>query len=184
MTGPTSGSRDPRADAAPAEETPADVRLFTWILAGLGLLTVLLVVGATLWQVRQQRRNESLDQPRALAPFKLLERSGREVRDTELRGQVLVVNFVFTGCSYSCFQISQRMAEVQEALRDQDGVRLVSISLDPRSDSPAALVDFARKVKADAERWWFLTGPKDEVYALIETSFLAKARNDPDPREA
>jgi protein SCO1/2 len=112
---------------------------------------------------------------RALVPFRLVERSGREVDREALRGRILVVNFVFTGCSISCYEVSRRMSELQTYVAGKPGVRLLSVSVDPRTDTPEVLTAFADRLKADPERWWFLTGDKADVYRLIETSFLAKA---------
>src|SRR5262249_44494423 len=50
-------------------------------------------------------------------------------------------------------------------------VQLVSISVDPDRDTPEVLADYARRFGADAGRWWFLTGPKDEVARLVTQGF-------------
>lgn len=115
------------------------------------------------------------DKPRVLVAFNLIERSGRAVTQTELAGNFLVVNFVFTSCSLSCRAVNDRMAEIQGLIADVPDVRLVSLTVDPRSDTPAALTTFANSFKADANRWLFLTGDKAEVYRLIETSFITKS---------
>src|SRR5262249_19908072 len=44
--------------------------------------------------------------------------------------------------------------------------------VDPDHDTPPVLADFARRYGADPDRWWFLTGPKPEVYDLIRKRFL------------
>jgi len=117
----------------------------------------------------------SLDKPRALIAFNLVERSGRPITQAELAGNFLVVNFVFTGCSLSCRAVNDRMAEIQDLVADVPDVRLVSLTVDPRSDTHAALTTFANSFKADPNRWLFLTGDKAEVYRLIETSFITKS---------
>ena len=50
-------------------------------------------------------------------------------------------------------------------------VQLVSISVDPDRDTPEVLDDYARKFAADPDRWWFLTGPKDDLVRLIRERF-------------
>ena len=64
------------------------------------------------------------------------------------------------------------MARLQEALAGINDVRLVSISVDPRGDSPAALMDFGTRFKADAGKWMFLTGEPGAVHGLLRKSFL------------
>jgi len=56
----------------------------------------------------------------------------------------------------------------------QDDVRLVSLTVDPRTDTPPVLAEFGIKFGADTNRWFLLTGDKDPLYELIETSFLQR----------
>ena len=61
---------------------------------------------------------------------------------------------------------------------------LVSITVDPRSDTPEALARYAARFNASTNRWLFLTGDKKLIYPLIQESFLqpvAQADTPPDP---
>lgn len=116
-----------------------------------------------------------LDHARHLASFSLTERSGRIVTQTELADKFLVVNFVFTSCSLSCRVVNDRMAEIQRLAADAADVQLVSLTVDPRSDTPAVLAKFADSYHADPNRWLFLTGETADVYRLIETSFIPRS---------
>lgn len=116
-----------------------------------------------------------LDHQRQLVPFSLTERNGRTVTQAELAGKFLVVDFVFTGCSLRCRVVNDRMAEIQRLVAAAPDVQLVSLTVDPRSDTPAALTKFADRYKADADRWLFLTGETADVYRLIETSFIPRS---------
>jgi cytochrome oxidase Cu insertion factor (SCO1/SenC/PrrC family) len=117
-----------------------------------------------------------------LPDFNLIERSGRAVTRAEFAGQNLVVNFVHTSCSITCFQVNQHMAKLQEQLAGRDDVRLVSISVDPQTDTPPVLAKFAARFNADPSRWLFLTGPQSAVDELVEGSFYR--RPDGAPRSA
>ena len=113
--------------------------------------------------------------PRQLAAFNLIERSGRPITQADLAGKFLVVDFVFTSCSLKCRVVNDRMAEIQRLVADAPDVRLVSLTVDPRSDTPAVLTKFANSFNADTNRWLFLTDDKAQVYRLIETSFIPKS---------
>ncbi len=113
---------------------------------------------------------------RSLVEFSLTERSGRTITRDEFEGKFLVVSFVFTSCSLSCRVVNDRMAEIQQSLGDAPDVRLVSFTVDPRTDTPAVLTKFAAKYGADTRRWLFLTGPKTELYRVIEESFMPRSR--------
>jgi protein SCO1/2/putative membrane protein len=105
-----------------------------------------------------------------LGEFRLTERSGRSVSSAELAGKVWVASFIFTHCPLSCPRITSVMKGLQAELAGT-AVQLVSISVDPDRDTPEVLADYARRYGADAGRWWFLTGPKDEVGRLVTQGF-------------
>ena len=113
--------------------------------------------------------------PRKLAGFTLVDRTGRTVTDAELAGKFLVVNFAFTSCSLKCRVVNDRMADIQRLIGDAPDICLLSLSVDPRTDTPTALSKFADSFGADTNRWLFLTGDKIEMYRLIETSFISRS---------
>src|SRR5579864_6736642 len=108
--------------------------------------------------------------PNRLGRFQFTERSGRVVSNADLANRVWICSFIFTRCPSSCPRISTVMRELQRRL-EGTGVQLVSLSVDPVHDTPPVLADYARRYGADAARWWFLTGPKREVYDLIVRGF-------------
>jgi len=114
----------------------------------------------------------------ALDDFQLTERSGRAVSRDDLKGKVWVAAFFFTRCAGPCSQVSGQMARLQEQWAGRDVV-LVSFTVDPDHDTPAVLRDYAAKFQADPQRWLFLTGERDKLYALIQNSFkLGVAQNE------
>ena len=142
----------------------------------LGGVFVLLVAGAMIGGFYAGRRPELRLLPAAadqtVGSFALVDQLGRPVTEADVKGRVLVVSFVFTACSATCLQVSHNMARIQEAVAGANDVRLVSISVDPKGDSPAALKDFGTKFKADAGKWMFLTGEPASVHGLLRKSFL------------
>jgi len=119
------------------------------------------------------------DHPRQLADFSLTDRTGRTVNRAELAGKFLVVDFLFTSCSLTCPVVNRCMAQIQQFTAGQPDVRLVSLTVDPRDDTPAVLAKYGERFGADTNRWLLLTGEKNQLYNLIGTSFLAQAPEDP-----
>lgn len=119
------------------------------------------------------------DHPRNLVDFTLTDSEGRAVTRMDLQGKILVVDFLFTSCSLTCPVVNTQMAQIQQMTTNQPDIRLVSITVDPRDDTPEVLEKYGVRFGADTNRWLFLTGDKAELYNLIGKSFLAQDLNDP-----
>jgi protein SCO1 len=119
------------------------------------------------------------DHPRNLVDFSLTDSCGRTVTRADLKGRILVVDFLFTSCSLTCPAVNQQMAQIQQLTTNQPDVKLVSITVDPRDDTPSVLEKYGQQFDADTNRWLFLTGDKTVLYDLIGKSFLAQGTNDP-----
>jgi protein SCO1/2 len=102
--------------------------------------------------------------------FALVDQDGKPVSLASLRGQVVLLDFVYTHCPGPCPILTGTHVEVQRALSPELAakVRFVSISLDPARDTPEALRQYATARGADLSRWSFLTGPPDAVADVLE----------------
>lgn len=105
-----------------------------------------------------------------LSPFMLTNQLGEVVTPDSLRGHVVVANVIFSRCPTQCRQLSQQMSRIQKATAAD--VRLISVTADPGFDSPAILEKYGATYGSDPLRWWFLTGPKAEVYRVAEKDLL------------
>lgn len=127
------------------------------------------------------KSEQPLPSYRQVGEFELLDRTGRKVNRAELKGKVVVVDFIYTSCSAQCLILTQRMTEVRGRLRDTPDILLLSITVDPKSDTVESLRGFADRYTDDTNRWLFLTGDKKVLYPLIKESFLAPvAEAEPD----
>ena len=92
-----------------------------------------------------------------LSRFELTERSGQLVKSEQLLGQPYVVSFFFSTCPSICVQQNQKLKELQNAF-EGEGVKFVAISVDPETDTPEVLTEYAARFGADPEQWLFMTG--------------------------
>jgi protein SCO1/2 len=81
-------------------------------------------------------------------------------------GRPVILSFVFVSCSAICPMLTHVLSKVQSKL-DAEGKKahLISISIDPESDSPAKLTEYAKKFGAGAG-WDFYTGTREASLAL------------------
>ncbi len=157
-----------------------DVRLFLWI--ALAFACICGIGGWFLFAAMNRPVKTSTippDHPRQLANFTLTDRTGRTVTQVELAGKFLVVDFLQTSCSLTCREVSRHLAEIQLLITNQPDVKIVSLTVDPRSDTVSVLAQYGERFGADTNRWLLLTGDKAQLYDLIATSFLPQDADDP-----
>lgn len=101
----------------------------------------------------------------------LVNSRGEELRfySDVLKGRVVAINFIYTTCGEACPIIMYRLTEVRDALGERFGkdIFFVSISVDPNTDTPQAMADFARNNEADQAGWIYLTGDRRNIDAII-----------------
>jgi protein SCO1/2 len=107
-----------------------------------------------------------------LPAFTLTDQRGQPFGTRELQGKVWVADFIFTACQEACPLLSQKMAEVGRRARGLGpDFHLVSISVDPARDTPAALAAYGARYGANPIAWSFLTGPADAIEAAVVGGF-------------
>jgi protein SCO1/2 len=108
----------------------------------------------------------------------LLDQDGRRLHfySDLVKGKVVVINFIFTTCTTVCPPLGATFARVQKELGERAGrdVRLISVSVDPVTDTPERLKAWGAKFHA-AEGWTFVTGPKPQVDELLRALGAATA---------
>ena len=105
--------------------------------------------------------------------FTLTSQSGEEFHsETELTGKIWIADFIFTSCTGPCPRMSSFMLRLQNQFQNLPNVRLVSFTVDPATDVPPVLAEYAKRYKAQPGRWYFLTGPRETLQKLCREAFL------------
>lgn len=97
--------------------------------------------------------------------FSVIDQNGQTVSNETLHGKVWIASLFFTSCPGICPMMTSRLEDLQNTVKSSD-VKLVSFSVDPEHDTPAVMKVYADKARADADRWHFVTGTKDQMYTL------------------
>jgi len=110
----------------------------------------------------------------------LINQDGQKMRfySDVLKDKVVVINTFFTTCTGVCPPINRNLEKVQEALGDRLGkdAFLISMSVDPETDTPSRLKEYSRRFHA-RPGWIFLTGKKENVdWALYKLGQYVEAK--------
>lgn len=77
-------------------------------------------------------------------PFTLTDQDGKQRRDTDFKGQFMLVYFGYTYCPDVCpTELNQMSLALEELGKDADNVRPIFITIDPERDTPARLKEYA-----------------------------------------
>jgi protein SCO1 len=148
-----------------------------WIIIAV-IAVVLVVVRVCAWVLTPSPAPPPEDFG-TVADFALTNQSRTTTQRADLLGKVWVAGFAFTRCTGPCPQVTATMAKLQAEFKDEADFRLVSFSVDPEHDVPEVLKSYSEMFAADPQRWFFLTGKKDDVYQLVQESFHLGLQQNP-----
>jgi len=155
-----------------------------FLLLGLSVLSLGIILGTFFWLKLAPRPGltgwdakplEGLQRYGSVPQFSLVERSGKATTLADLRGSIWIADFIYTTCQDTCPMQTAEMAQLQEQWKDRAGLKLVSFSVDPEKDTTEVLSRYANRYNADAQRWLFLTGAKEEISRLVQEGFRLSA---------
>ena len=112
----------------------------------------------------------------------LINQDGEKIRfySDVLKNKVVVINTFFTTCTSICPPLNRNFQKIQDAFGERVGkdVFLISISVDPETDTPTRLKEYARRFHA-GPGWMFLTGKKENLdWALYKLGQYVETKDD------
>ncbi len=113
-----------------------------------------------------------------IAPFSFVDQDSVEITKTTFKDKIYVADFFFTSCRTICPIMKSQMLRVYEVTKDMPDVLLLSHTIDPEYDTVALLHDFAERLEVESKKWHFVTGVKDSIYKIAQTSYFATAMED------
>ena len=101
----------------------------------------------------------------------LIDDNGNPVKFGDLtKGKIVAMSFIFTTCKTICPPIGANFSRLEKFVTEdslQDKVSLVSVSIDPTTDTPQRLKDWKTKL-GGGDGWTLLTGKKHDVDKLLK----------------
>ena len=144
----------------------------------LSFVLLLIVMSSTLVFGQDQKTPAE----KYFSDVELINQDGQKVRfySDVLKNKIVVINTFFTTCKSICPPMNRNFEKIQEALGDRLGkeVFLVSISVDPDTDTPTRLKEYGRQFHA-RPGWMFLTGKKENIdWALYKLGQYVETKDD------
>lgn len=149
------------------------IKKFSFYEVILALLFLAFLILLPITVFNKNKEPNQLPELGAIPSFALTNQDEVAIQSESLSGSVLVVNFIFTSCPDTCPLLTGQMKKIQEKLRGKgfNKVHLLSISVDPDTDTPEVLKKYAKEHSLDLSNWHFLTGRSQEIQKIVVGGF-------------
>ena len=108
-----------------------------------------------------------------IADFKLTNQNGETITQQDYKDKIYVADFFFTTCQTICPIMTGNMYKIQEKLKNDEEILLLSHTVTPEIDTVAQLKKYALEKGVNDAKWNLVTGDKKEIYDLARKSYLA-----------
>jgi protein SCO1/2 len=112
--------------------------------------------------------------------FSFTNQNGKIVTQKDYEGKIYVADFFFTTCKTICPKMTNNMAWLQEQLKNNPKVLLLSHSVTPEIDSVSVLNEYAKSKGVIDAKWNLVTGNKKDIYYIARKSYLVVKTGKPE----
>jgi cytochrome c oxidase assembly protein subunit 15 len=154
------------------EQLVEKTRPFTRVALNAAAVVLIMAVGA--YGVVQQADRSRSDIPfiKEIPEFSFTAMSGEPFGTEQMKGKLNIVDFFFTSCRGPCPVMAGKMQELYQYFEHSDQVQIVSVTVDPETDSLDVLRAYAKGLGVTDDRWKFIRGSAEGTSRLAEEGFL------------
>ncbi len=122
---------------------------------------------------------QNVTKAHTIADFSFINQNGKTITQKDYAGKIYVADFFFTTCQTICPIMTGNMVAVQNAIKDNPKVMILSHSVFPDQDSVPVLKKYAVEKGVDDRKWNLVTGNKKDIYYIARKSYLAVKTGNP-----
>lgn len=115
-----------------------------------------------------------------IAPFAFTNQNGKKITNKDYEGKIYVADFFFTTCQTICPKMTDNMVWLQNKIKDNPKVKLLSHSVFPDEDTVEVLKKYAKEKGVIDEKWNLVTGNQKEIYKIARQSYLVVKTGKPE----
>lgn len=105
--------------------------------------------------------------------FSFTNQNGKTITEKDYEDKIYVADFFFTTCPSICPKMTDNMVWLQDKIKDNPKVMLLSHSVTPDIDDVTVLKAYAKEKGVIDEKWNLVTGNKRDIYYIARKSYLA-----------
>lgn len=129
----------------------------------VGIVITILIVALVLSY--QMLNKDKMFTAMEVPKFELTNQNNQMISEKDMLGKVYVVEFFFANCPTICPVMNQNLKEIEKEVNNPD-FGIISITIDPKLDTPENLKIHAAHLGITNPNWHFLSGDRDYIYDL------------------
>jgi len=135
------------------------------VIAFAFLFSILGCKEADKKEIKAETKKEISDLSIYNLPSKWTTQNGKDIELKSLRGNVLVMVMIYTSCKAACPRLVADMRDIESKLdkKTEQNVKLILVSIDPKTDTPERLKAFAIENHMNQEPWTFLRSSEENT---------------------
>lgn len=148
----------------------------------IGISLIILVFG--IWVLKEMRLRKEpsevgLQKFEAIPNFSFTDSKSKIITKKDMQGKVFILKFFFTSCPNICPKMIKNARLLENKFFSHPNFEIISITIDPKNDTPEILKNYAQKRGISQEKWHFLTGNEEIIYDFANKGFrLYAAKNE------
>jgi len=112
-----------------------------------------------------------------VADFSFVNQDSQIITNASFEDKIYVVDFFFISCPTICPKVTKQMLRIHDRFKEEGRLKLLAHTIDPKRDTVGRLKQYASKLGVDHDKWWFVTGEKDELYEIADDYFSVATEN-------
>ncbi|KAF2517672.1 SCO family protein [Flavobacterium foetidum] len=116
-------------------------------------------------EIKPESKKEISDLSIYNLPSKWTTQDGKNIELKDFKGNVLVMVMIYTSCKAACPRLVADMRDIESKLdkNTKRNVKLILVSIDPKTDTPERLKTFAIENHMNQEPWTFLRSTEENT---------------------
>ncbi|WP_130734751.1 SCO family protein [Flavobacterium sp. J27] len=112
--------------------------------------------------------------------FAFTNQNGKRITQEDYKDKIYVADFFFTTCPSICPKMTNNMVWLQDKIKNNSDVMLLSHSVTPDIDSVPVLKAYAKEKGVIDAKWNLVTGNKKDIYYIARKSYLVVKTGNPE----
>lgn len=144
----------------------------------LAVVAIIAIVAGFLFWNKSKNEN-GLAKIMAVPNFEMTNQYNEKISNRSMLGKVYLVEFFFTSCPTICPVMKQNLRNIEDQINHPD-FGIISITIDPKRDTPERLLQHYQQIQAKSPSWYMLTADRSYIQEVSNqfNIYIGDAKNE------